>query len=575
MTTIENMPALPDSSDHMLDWDWEQYQPYYDALLATDLTQDNIADWLRAWDDFSRLVYEVMARVTVATTVDTADETAEARYLHVTQDIEPPFRTVSDRLQRMWVDSGVSVDGMTEPLRHIRTSIELFREENLPLIAELSQLDLEYDKISGAQTVMWNGEERTLQQVEPLLQDTDRDTRKAAFMAIGDRWLQDRAALNDLWQKLFRLRQQVARNAGFDNYLEYGWKERGRLDYSPEDARRFHQSILDTVVPAVKRLNETRRQRLGVDTLKPWDLTVGIYGDEQLAPFEDVAELTARADSIFHQMDGQLGDYFTTMIEQQLLDLENRRNKAPGGYCITFSDRLVPFIFMNAVGTHDNVQTLLHEAGHAFHAFLSTDLPYPGLQGDAPMEFCEVASMSMELISMPYWTEKDGGYYNDADAARGQAEHFEHSIRFWAYMAVVDAFQHWAYTSGDDALDPASCDAKWSALWEQYMGSVDYSGLQDWVATGWHRKLHIFKYPLYYIEYGLAQMGAVQVWRNALQDSQQAALDRYREALSQGGTQSLPRLFEMAGARLAFDSETLGECVELLETQLHQVESRL
>jgi oligoendopeptidase F len=274
---------------------------------------------------------------------------------------------------------------------------------------------------------------------------------------------------------------------------------------------------------------------------------------------------------VFQQVDPQLGQYFETMRREGLLDLDNRKGKAPGGYCTSFSLVRRPFIFANAVGIHDDVQTLLHEGGHGFHVFESSRLPYLQ-QLQVPMEFAEVASMSMELLASPYLARERGGFYSSADAARARAEHLEGIVQFWPYMAVVDAFQHWVYTHPDQATEAAACDETWSALWERFMPGVDWSGLEEEQRTGWQRKLHIHQAPFYYIEYGLAQLGAVQVWRNALQD-QAGSVAAYRRALALGGTVTLPELFAAAGGRFAFDASALQEAVTLIEATLAELEA--
>ncbi|QPC84322.1 M3 family oligoendopeptidase [Phototrophicus methaneseepsis] len=564
------MNALPDSALDMLDWTWEQYKPYADALLEQEVTDETVEQWLADWSAFGRLLYETYNRLYVALTVDTTDEAVEARFNRFIEDVMPEMQVVTDQLNRKLLESGLEPEALEVPLRGIRAQVEIFREANIPLFVEEQKLGNEYDKIAGAQTIEWEGEEKTLAQMAPVFMSTDREKREKAFRAIVARRLEDREKLNELWTKLFKLRQQVAANAGFDNFLEYQWKALGRFDYTPEDARRLQQSILDVVVPAVERINERRRKRMGLDVLKQWDLDVDPQGREALTPFKKGDELAAGAATIFNQVDPELGAYFQEMRDGGLLDLDNRKGKAPGGYCTTYSHIKKPFIFMNAVGIHDDVQTMLHEAGHAFHAFEAAHLPYMQ-QDDPPMEFAEVASMSMELLAAPYLTKDNGGFYSEEEAARARVEHLESNLVFWPYMAIVDAFQHWVYTSGDAAMDPANCDAKWTELWHQYKRGVDYTGLEDWVATGWQRKLHIYQLPFYYIEYGLAQLGATQVWGNSLKD-QAAALNEYRQALSLGGTATLPDLFTAAGAKLAFDAETLGEAVALTEKTLAELD---
>ncbi len=416
----------------------------------------------------------------------------------------------------------------------MRAEADLFRQENLPVQAEENKVKTEYDKIIGAQTVTWEGQERTIDQMKPVYQDADRSRREQAWRLVAGRQLADREAINQVWGKLFNLRCKIAKNAGRPDYRAYRWQEMLRFDYTPEDARRFQEAIEEVVVPAARRVYERRRQRLGLDSLRPWDLDVDPLGLPPLHPFQDSDQLQAGASTIFHRVDPHLGAYFDTLVKENLLDMENRKHKAPGAFCTGYPVTRRPFIFMNAVGLHDDVQTILHESGHAFHVFETNHLS--NLQHNVPMEFAEVASMGMELLASPYLTREQGGFYTPAEAARARIEHLETNIRFWPYMAVVDAFQHWAYDNPDAALDPAQCDAQWAQLWRRFMQGVDWSGLEDVMETGWHRKVHLYSYPFYYIEYGLAQLGAVQVWGNALKDqagavaqlSQGAGIGRHR-----------------------------------------------
>jgi oligoendopeptidase F len=430
-------------------------------------------------------------------------------------------------------------------------------------------LRTDFDRIIGAQTVVWQGQERTLAQLKTVYQEQDRELRAQAWRLSMDRWLDDRAAINELWVRFLDLRLQMAANAGFQDYRAFRWKEMMRFDYTPEDCLRFHRSIEEVVVPAVGRLHAERRRKLGVESLRPWDLDVDPQRRPALRPFQDGAELQSKAVEIFRALDPQLGSYAETMAREDLLDLENRKSKAPGGYCTEYSSRRKPFIFMNAVGVHNDVQTLLHEAGHAFHVFESAHLPYH-FQRQVGMEFAEVASMAMELLAAPYLDAGKGGFYPPADAGRALAEHLESTLSFWPYMAVVDGFQYWVYAHPQAAHDPQACDEQWAALWDRFMPSEDWSGLETEKVTGWHRKLHIHQYPFYYVEYGLAQLGAVQIWRNARQDPA-AALESYRRALSLGGTVPLPELFRTAGARLAFDSRSLEDAASLILETLEEL----
>ncbi len=579
--------SLPESAQEALDWKWEQFAPYYDELLAGEITTDTLADWLEQWSQLDNLVVEVSGRLRLAFDQDTTDEQAENRYFDFIENVLPPVKEKRQSLKKKLLQSEETVQqaerlGMGMPLRKIRAEVELFREENLSLSVKLDKLTSRYQKIVGNQTVQWEGEELTIPQLRPHLNNSQRSVREEVWRLAQERRIEDRAALNELWQELLPLRRQMAENAGCADFREYKWKELHRFDYTPADAQTFHEAIAEICVPAATRVFERHRQRLGFQALRPWDLSDGehtrpVNGPDEplLRPYEDAEEFLNKSAAVFRQVDPHLGANYETMVREELLDVENRAGKAPGGYCTYFPTAKRPFIFMNAVGMHDDVQTMLHEAGHAFHAFATSELPYRQ-QRFSPMEFNEVASMAMELLASPYLAGNgdDGAFYDAEDAARARLEHLEETILFWPYMAVVDAFQHWAYTHADEAMDPAACDAQWTALWMRYLPGVDWSGLDDFVATGWHRKLHIFEVPFYYVEYGMASLGAVQVWMNA-QDDQAEALARYRQALALGGTAPLPALFATAGARFAFDTQTVGEVVSFLEEKIEALEESI
>jgi len=457
------------------------------------------------------------------------------------------------------------------PMRIMRSEAQIFRKQNIPLLAEELKISNEYDKIVGAQTITWDGEEVTLTQLKSIYLETNRERREKAWRLASQRQLVDRQTINELWQKLMNVRRQLAENADFPDYRAYRWVQLNRFDYTPENSHQFHQAIEKVAVPAMQRILERRRKRLGVKRLRPWDLNVDPQGRPPLHPFTSVEQLVTGIESIFQNVDPVFADYFRTMQTENLLDLDNRKGKAPGGYCTEYANINRPFIFMNAVGIQDDVLTLLHEGGHAFHVFETAHLPYIQQQ-KIGMEIAEVASMSMELLAAPYLTVNHGGFYTPEEAARARIENLELSINFWPYMAVVDAFQHWVYENHSAATDPHNCDAKWSQLWDRYMLGEDWSGLEDIKEIGWHQKLHIHQVPFYYIEYGLAQLGAFQVWRNAI-GNQAAAVAAYRKALSLGATAPLPTLFETAGARFAFDVGTLQEAVELAEIAIEELDS--
>lgn len=563
------LTPLPLEATEFKNWSWEQIEPYYEDLLARDLTAANSTQWLADWSHLAKLVDEANWRLYDANTIDTTDKQAEGQYTTFLEEIQPRSREADQKVKEKLLASGLTPAGYEIPLRNLRAQAALYREANLPLLAEDKKLCMEYDRIIGAQTVMWAGQELTIPQLSPIYQEIDQQKREGAWRLAAERQLADRQAISELWGRMLELRTRIAKKADLPDYRAYRWSVLLRFDYSKEDCHRFHQAIEQVVVPAATAVYEKRRKRLGLKTLRPWDLDVDPFNRPPLRPYQTIEELESKTSAIFHQVDPQLGKYFDRMRSEKLLDLDNRKGKAPGGYCNAYEAAGVPFIFMNAVGLHDDVQTLLHEGGHAFHVFECSHLAHQ--QIEVPLEFAEVASMGMELLAAPYLTADKGGFYTPQEAARARIETLESNLRFWPYMAVVDAFQQWVYDNPTQASDPANCDAKWAEQWERFMVGVDWSGLEKVKNTGWQRKLHIHVEPMYYVEYGLAQLGAVQVWRNALSD-QAGAVAAYRRALSLGGAVTLPQMYAAAGAKFAFDEEILGQAVDLMMKTIGELE---
>lgn len=567
LSPIPNLPFPVDSTN------WDVFQARYDQIMSTSLDSDNIHQWLSEWSRLGRVIDEFGSITYIESTLDTADAQKEQAFLNFVENIEPGYRradqALKERLLAFVASDKELGEDMELPMARMRNQAELFREENIPLMTELAKLGNEYDKITGDLKSDWDGEEKNLYQLKSLLLDRDRAVRERAWRATMALWLGKRELLNELYNKMLTLRDQIARNAGFPDYRAYAYKAYNRFDYTPEDSIRFQNAIETVVVPAAARVYERKRKQLGVDVLRPWDEAVDAGDDPPLAPYKGQDALIQGSLNIFEHVDETLARYFATMAEDGLLDLDTRNGKALGGYCSSLPWRKRPYIFMNGNGTHDDLQTMLHEAGHAFHAFESFNLPYIW-QTDAPMEFCEVASMSMELLAAPYLTKAYNGFYTPQEAARARIEHLEGILKFLPYMAVVDGFQHWVYTNPEVAHDPAACDAAWGDLWDRFMIGIDWNGFEDERVSGWHRKLHIFHVPFYYIEYGMAQVGALQVWRNALTD-QSGAVATYRAALALGGTRPLPALFAAAGAAFRFDEPMLKDLVELIETTLAQL----
>jgi len=559
--------ALPASPEALAKASWDDIRPYFDALAARELDADGLESWLADWSRLEAMLTEAASRAMIRYTVDTRDKEAEADHLRFSMEILPQAEERSVALQKRLVASGYSSPALETTLRAFRTSIEIFRDVNVPIMSELEEQSAAYQRITGGMTAPWEGKELPLPQLAPFLKEPDRDVRERAFRASTAPYVNAHADLSVLFDRMYGLRQQVARNAGFHSFRDYVFKAKLRFDYSPADCERFHDAVEQHVMPAYGRLMRHRREQLKLPALRPWDVAVDLYGAKPLRPFTDGAELAGRARAVFDRVDPALGAQFGVMIDEHLLDLDSRAGKAPGGYCDTLHWSGRPFIFMNAVGLMDDVMTLMHEAGHAFHAFAAQRLPlvwqrHPG------SEACELASMSMELLSTPH-LERPLGYFAAEDLRRARLEHLEDVIITLAHVASVDAFQHWIYTDPSGA-DGGARDAAWLRIRGRFEHGVDWSGLEAERIARWYRQLHIFLYPFYYIEYGIAQLGALQVWRNSLRDPVEA-VRRYRDALALGNTRPLPDIYAAAGARLAFDGETIGELVQLVEDQVDRL----
>lgn len=560
------LSLLPDRVEDFDASSWDTIKPHFDALLAYDLTVDNAPAWLAQWSRLGALVLDTYTLLQIAYDLDTADENKRAAAEKFITEIYPQVMIAQQALKQKLVASGYDAPEQAVMLRSFRNEIEIYRDENVPLIAQVNQLGLEYQQIMGAMTVIFDGQERTIQQLRPYQLKTDRAVREDAWRAGRERQMQDREKLHDLFDRMLALRHQIATNAGFANYRDYMFRSMGRFDYTPDDCKAFHAAIEEVIVPAAQKRLERRRQQMGLPALRPWDTMVDPLGREPLHPFDDVKTFIDKTARIFKRVDPTLSGYYDTMSAEKLLELDSRKGKAPGAYSTAFITRGQAFIFMNAVGMHDDVQTLLHEAGHSFHTFEMNRLPLLW-DRDIPMEIAEVASMAMELLAAPYLD----AFYSSDEVSRARLEHLEGTLAFLPYMATVDAFQHWMYENPGHSH--AERDAKWAELSGRFTPGVDWFGLEEERASYWQRQLHIYQVPFYYVEYGIAQVGAWQVWRNSLKDPARA-LNDYRAALALGYTRPLPELYRTAGATFSLgDKALLSQLVDLLESQFAQLEA--
>ena len=558
---------LPETSAGFAAASWTDVLPFYDALASADLDAVTVDHWLRQWSRLEELVGEAASRAMIAYTCDTGDPDKEAAHLRFSTDIIPKAEEQGVRLARRLVELGVVPDGLETTIARFRASIDIFRESNVPLFAELEELGSRYHRITGGMMAQWEGELRPLPQLAPFLQSTDRQVRERAFRATVAPYVASRTDLAELFTLMVERRQAVARNANFSDYQTFSFAAKHRFDYTPGDCARFHDAVESVVVPAHTRALATRRDRLGVEVLRPWDTAVNLYRSEALRPFTDGADLARGVSRIFDRVDPALGAQFHTMVEENLLDLDSRKGKAPGGYCDTLHVIGRPFIFMNSSGVLEDVTTMLHEAGHAFHSFAAHAQPlvwqrHPGA------EAAELASMSMELLAAPE-LGPPAGMLDERDAAVARLEHLEDVLASLVHIAAVDAFQTWIYTSGM-GLDPDQRDAAWLRIRSRFEQGVDWTGLMVERVARWYRQVHIFLYPFYYIEYGVAQLGALQVFRNQRRDGE-AALSAYRRFLALGATRPLPELYREAGASLIFDPIAMRPLIDMVEEEMDRL----
>ena len=551
-----------------VDWSvWDAIMPLYDALETRAPECKSAADlerWLLDWSELNAALDQDASRRYIAMTCHTENAEAEKAYLHFVEEIQPRIKPREFKLAQLFIAHPLRKQ-LPSPRyqvfdRDTNLQVELFRPENIPLETEDAKLSQQYQKLNGSLTVQFRGEEKTLVQMARYLEEPDRALRQEAWELTANRRLQEREKVEAIFDQLVDLRQQIARNAGFKNYLEYAFRARGRFDYTPADCERFHDAIEQEIMPVLRELQGGRRSQLGLSALRPWDLAVDPFNRPPLRPFEQVEKMVASTQSIFNQLDKSLAGGFQQMRDLRLLDLANRKGKAPGGYQSTLSEARLPFIFMNAVGVQRDVETILHEAGHAFHALATRDEDLYAYRS-APIEFCEVASMSMELLG----NEFIENFYAAPEARRARRDHLEGIVKVFPWVATVDAFQHWIYSHPGHTR--AERRKAWEDLMTRFGGDVDWAGHEEVRGHLWHRQQHIFTSPFYYVEYGIAQLGALQVWANS-KKNKSAALDQYKQALALGGSRPLPELFAAAGCRFDFSRATMQPLVGLLRGEL-------
>ncbi len=552
---------------------WEDLQPFFDLLLNTEVkSTGDLRSWFRNRSELESIISEDLAWRYINMTRYTDNSTYTANYQYFVENIQPKIAPFSDQLNRKALSSPFiqeleKEEGFTIMIRNLKKEIDLFREENIPLFTEISLEQQKYNQISGAMTVMIDGTEMTLQQASVLLMDTDRSKRDRVYHKISDRRLQDKEILDESFTKLIDLRNRVALNAGFANYRDYMFKNLGRFDYSPQDCFDFHDSVRSEVVPILDELTLERKQKLKLSVIKPWDKSVDPEGREPLKAFSSGKELTDKTIECFHRIDPYLGQCLEIMNTMGHLDLESRKGKAPGGYNYPLAELGVPFIFMNATSTLRDMVTIMHEGGHAVHNFLTRDLELSDFK-HTPSEVAELASMSMELISMDHW---DIFFTKTHELNRAKREHLEDIIETLPWVATIDQFQHWIYENPGHTLEDRK--KNWNRIFNLFTDTLtDWTGEETARDYLWQKQLHLYEVPFYYIEYGMAQLGAIAIWKNYKENSKKG-LEGYMAALKLGYTRSIPEVYAAANIRFDFSQKYIRELIQFVRNQLNKIEA--
>jgi oligoendopeptidase F len=567
--SIEKLPRHFLPKDFVLT-DWASIAPYFEQLEARPI--NNVSDlehWLRDASELESVISEDACWRQIKMTCDTENKELEESFNYFMMEIQPKMQPWSDRLNRKLIDSPFTADLDQRKyftyLRNVKKHIDLYRENNIPIIAELNVLQQQFGVIAGKMTVEVKGKEYTLQQAAAFLEDEDRSLREEVYIKIATRRYQDHKELDILFDQLLQKRHQLAINAGLSDYRAYRFLELGRFDYSKEMCFQFHEAVRDYVMPLVNELYERKRIKLGLDRLRPWDVEAEPVGTKPLRPFATGSELTEKTIACFDKMRPFFGDCLRRMRELGHLDLESRKGKAPGGYNCPLAESGAPFIFMNAAGTLDDVTTMVHEGGHAIHSFLSHPLELNGFK-EYPTEIAEVASMTMELFSMDHW---DVFFTDSVELTRAKEQQLERVITIFPWIATIDKFQHWIYENPSHT--PAQRKEVWMSILNEFSSPlIDFSGLEEYRTYHWQRQLHLYEVPFYYIEYGIAQLGAIGLWQQYKKNPEKA-IENYLKALSLGGTQTLPELFAAAGLQFDFSAPTISSLMQFVQSELSKI----
>lgn len=549
---------------------WEDVSALFEELVERPIaTLSELKLWLKDRSELDAYLQEDLGWRYIRQTCDTTDESKRELLNFFIQEIEPHLAKYADVLNRKMLNnpflSELSETGFSVYFRGVKKEVELFREENIPLLTDIQTLGNEYGQISGSMTVEMEGKTVTFQQAAVELKSSDRSKRKEVYTKINERRLSSADELNTLFNKLLKLRHQVALGADYKNFRDYMFDALGRFDYTAQHCFDFHQSVAEHIVPIISSFEEERKKLLGYEKLMPWDLEVDPELQAPLEPYKNSEDLIEKTIEVFTRVRPDFGQVIRLMQEKGHLDLDSRIGKAPGGYNYPLHQSSLPFIFMNSAGTMRDMVTMMHEGGHAVHSWLSKDLELTAFKS-TPSEIAEVASMAMELISMEHWDV----FFKDPETLRRARKYqLEKILSILPWIATVDAFQHWLYLNPEHS--ETERQAEWIKIFRKFAGNViDRSETAAYEPFGWHRQLHIFEVPFYYIEYGIAQLASIGIWKN-YKTNPEKTLEQYATALTAGYTYTLPELYEMAGIRFDFSSDYIKELAAFVQLELNKL----
>ena len=553
--------------------DWDEIKPYVNELLNRKISCSKcIEGIIRDASELSEHISEKGALLYIAMTCDTESDEKRSSFLDFVENVRPKLSEFSDSLNRRLIEHE-AVKNLPSRydlmIRSMKNDVDIFRKENIPLGVEQTKLVTESQTINGAMTVEFNGNEYTLPEMRRFLESNERAIREGAWKAVSDRRMQDEERLSEIFDELIVIRSKIARNAGFDTYTDYMFRAMERFDYSKEDCLEFHDAIEAVCVPLMREINSQRVVSLDLDFLMPWDVNektgVGpdLLGRSPLKPFDNVGEMVEKLSALFHNMSEDLGEKFDMLVEMDTLDLDTRKGKAPGGYQYYLQKSRVPFIFMNAAGLQGDLETMIHEAGHAFHSIYCSHLELIGERG-YPIEFAEVASMSMELMTQEQW----GEFYDEEEANRAKMGHLEGVIFLLPWIATIDSFQHWIYSNPEHTREERA--RVWNSIRDRFGSNMNWEEYTKFRDVSWQQQGHLFGVPFYYVEYGIAQLGALQLWRTQRKDPEKALSD-YSNAMRLGNTKTLPELFTAADIKLGFDERHLSSLIQEVRTAMAEL----